>query len=428
MYNRRFRWIGILTMWLFLVSVLLICGCQKKGEKEEAKVEKSQVIEKAEKPTIQRKEETKKGQEAPKVEWDKTFGGSETDKANFVQQTTDGGYILVGCTESYGAGKEDVWLIKTDTKGNKVWDKIFGGLKYDRFFSVQQTIDNGYILAGWTESYGAGLWDVWLIKTDTQGNKVWEQTFGGPDRDWANSVQQTTDGGYILVGGTESYGARGADAWLVKTDAEGNKEWEQTFGGSHADYAYSVQQTNDNGYILAGWTYSYGAGGDAWLVKTDTEGNKEWEQTFGGSESDYAHSVQQTPDGGYILAGIRDSRGVWSSNAWLIKTDTQGNKVWEQTFGGPDRDRANCVQQTPDGGYILAGSASSYGAGYSDAWLIKTDAEGNKEWDQTFGGSREDWADSVQQTTDGGYILAGETRSYGAGSADAWLIKLSSGN
>jgi len=184
--------------------------------------------------------------------WSRTFGGSENDWGYSVQQTSDGGYILFGTTESYGAGDYDFWLIKTDAQGNKEWERTFGGSDWDWGTSVQQTRDGGYILLGGTWSYGAGDYDFWLIKTDSQGNKQWERTFGGSDWDWGISVQQASDGGYILLGYTESYGAGSADFWLIKTDSQGNKQWAKTFGGSEDDQGYSVQQASDGGYILLG--------------------------------------------------------------------------------------------------------------------------------------------------------------------------------
>ena len=361
---------------------------------------------------------------APEETWNKTFGGSNDDWARSVQQTSDDGYILAGYTSSYGAGRSDFWLVKTDSDGNKEWDKAFGGYNRDNAHSVQQTSDDGYILAGYTYSYGAGRSDFWLVKTDSNGNKEWDKAFGGTERDLAYSVQQTSDGGYILAGGTESYGAGGHDFWLVKTDSNGNKDWDKAFGGTERDLAYSVQQTSDGGYILAGGTYSYGAGGDAWLVKTDSDGNKEWDKAFGGYNRDNAHSVQQTTDGGYILAGDTSSYGAGGDDFWLVKTDSNGNKVWDMTYGGTFRDHAESVQQTTDGGYILAGWTESYGAGEGDFWLVKTDSDGNKVWDNTFGGTENDRACSVQQTSDGDYILAGLTDSYGAGESDFLLVKV----
>ncbi|HDN58708.1 MAG TPA: hypothetical protein ENF20_01990, partial [Candidatus Marinimicrobia bacterium] len=306
---------------------------------------------------------------APEEEWGKTFGGTDYDRSYSVQQTSDGGYIIAGTTESYGAGNGDFWLVKTDSNGNKQWDKTFGGTNIDGASSVQQTSDGGYILAGYTGSYGAGNFDFWLVKTDSEGNKEWDRTFGGTSRDEAYSVQQTSDGGYIITGSTE---IGGYDFWLVKTDSNGNKQWNATFGGISWDVAHSVQQTSDGGYILAGNTYSYGAGrSDFWLVKTDSDGNKQWDKTFGGTGRDEAYSVQQTSDGGYIIAGFTESYGAGFTDAWLVKTDSEGNKVWDKTFGGANNDRAHSVQQTSDGGYILAGHTMSYGAGNRDFWLVK---------------------------------------------------------
>ena len=307
------------------------------------------------------------------------------------------------------------------------WSKTFGGTGTDGLVSVQQTSDGGYILAGCTDSYGAGSRDFWLVKTDSNGNKLWDMTFGGTECDVANSVQQTSDGGYILTGKTSSYGAGNEDFWLVKTDSNGSKQWDKTFGGTNSDEAASVQQTSDGGYILAGFTTSYGGGfSDFWLVKTDSDGNKEWDKTLGGSSYECAQSVQQTSDGGYILAGCTDSYGAGSRDFWLVKTDSNGNKLWDMTFGGTECDVANSVQQTSDGGYILAGYTDPCGGGGGscDIWLVKTDSDGDKEWDKTLGGSSHESAYSVQQTSDGGYILAGYTDSYGGGSCGAWLIKV----
>ncbi|KAF5435527.1 CASH domain-containing protein, partial [Candidatus Methanophagaceae archaeon] len=257
------------------------------------------------------------------------------------------------------------------------------------------------------------------------GTEEWNRTFGGTGYDLAYSVQQTADGGFILAGSTVSYGAGSADAWLVKTDSDGTEEWNRTFGGTSYDEVRSVQQTTDGGFILAGCIGSHGVGSDeAWLVKTDSNGTEEWNRTFRGTYYDRAHSVQQTTDGGFILAGLTESYGAGSADFWLVKTDSDGNEDWDKTFGGTNWDESHSVQQTTDGGFILAGSVYSYGAGSNDAWLVKTDSNGTAEWTKTFGGTGPDSASSVWQTINGGFILAGGTTSYGAGMHDFWLIKL----
>jgi hypothetical protein len=310
--------------------------------------------------------------------WIGTFGGTERDYASSVQQTTDGGYIVAGYTYSFDAGNGDVYLIKTDQNGNGVWSRTFGGTEWDCAYSAQQTTDGGYILAGQTVSFDAGYGDVYLIKTDANGDQVWTRTFGGTDIDGAESVQQTTDGGYIVAGSTGSFGARGSNVYLIKADADGSEVWSRTFGGVGDDKAYSVQQTSDGGYIAAGSTRSFGAGElDAYLIKTDANGDEVWSRTFGGSDNDCAYSVQQTTDGGYIVAGHTYSLGAGYSDVYLTKTDGNGDGVWSKTFGGSEYDMARSVQQTNDGGYILAGQTGSFGEGGSDVYLIKTDANGN---------------------------------------------------
>jgi hypothetical protein len=355
--------------------------------------------------------------------WIKTFGGDTNDYGYSVQPTSDGGYIITGQTQSYGAGESDVYLIKTDAGGNQTWYKTFGGSDWDYGYSVQPTSDGGYIITGATLSYGAGYYDIYLIKTDASGNQTWYKTFGGSGYDAGYSVQQTLDGGYIITGLIQSY-AGYSDVYLIKTDASGNQTWTKTFGGTNSDIGSSVQPTSDGGYIITGWTRSYGAGSnDVYLIKTDAGGNQQWYKTFGGSAEDYGNSVQPTLDGGYIITGVTYSYGAGEDDVYLIKTDASGNQTWSKTFGGSGWDYGCSVQPTSDGGYIITGQTRSYGAGEDDVYLIKTDAGGNQQWYKTFGGSGRDNGRSVQLTSDGGYIITGSTESYGAGGYDVYLIK-----
>jgi hypothetical protein len=364
----------------------------------------------------------------PKEEWNNTFGGTDVDIGSSVQQTSDGGFIITGWTLSYGAGGNDVWLVKTDSNGDEEWGQTFGGTSNDYGYSVQQTSDGGFIIAGTTDSFGAGG-DVWLIKTDNTGNEVWNRTFGGIGVEIGYYVQKIADGGFIITGYTSSYGAGSNDVWLVKTDSNGDEEWNQTFGGIYYDYGFSVQQTTDGGFIITGNTDSYGAGHtDVWLVKTDSNGDEEWNQTFGGSMWDFGRSIQQIVDGGYIIVGWTWTYDAGVYDVWLIRTDPGGNLEWDKKFGGNNADDGYSVQQTSDGGFIIAGDTWSYGAGSNDVWLVKTDSNGDEEWNQTFGGTNSDYGFSVQQITDGGFIIAGITYSYGAGSSDFWLIRIETEN
>jgi len=313
-------------------------------------------------------------------------------------------------------------MTSADSVEAKSWKKTFGGPSAEFPNSAQQTNDGGYIIAGCTKSYGAGDRDAWLIKTNSEGDLVWEKTFGGSGRDEAESVQQTTDGGFIVAGYTKSYGSGGEDAWLIKTNSEGDLVWEKTFGGSGEDQAHAVQQTTDGGFIVAGDTSSYGSGGeDAWLIKTNSEGDLVWEKTFGGSGADRVLAAQQTTDGGFIIAGAGGtaSYGAGGDDAWLIKTDSEGDMVWEKNFEGS----FESVIQAVDGGYICAGYVNLHGDS-SDASLVKIDSDGNMIWAKIFSNRNNDQAMAVHQTKDDGYIITGST---GVGSiVDIWLIKTDS--
>ncbi len=219
--------------------------------------------------------------------------------------------------------------MKTDKNGYVEWNQTYGGTHFDIAWSVLQTSDGGYMIAGYTESFGAGSYDFWLVKTDKDGNMLWNQTYGGTDRDCARSLVQTDDGGYALAGQTWSYGVGNGDFWLVKTDSTGNVLWNQTYGGTDMEYMSSLFATADAGYIMAGHTSSFGAGGcDAWIVKTDSEGNLQWNQTFGGTGDDYAKSVIQVGGEDYVIVGTTESFSIGGWDVWLIKKNVESGLVW----------------------------------------------------------------------------------------------------
>jgi hypothetical protein len=361
--------------------------------------------------------------------WTRTYGGSGTDQGYSVRQTTDGGYIVAGRTSSFGAGGYDAWLIRTDASGDTLWSRTYGGSVGEDAQSVQQTEDGGYIITGYTMSFGGGRREnVYLVKTDADGDTLWTRTYGGTSgSDCGLSVQQTTDGGYIVAGYSNSFGGLGNyDFYLVKTDAAGDSLWTRTYGGDAHDFGRSVRQTTDGGYIVTGNTESFGAGGhDVYLVKTDANGGVLWTRTYGGTEDEYGRCVQQTTDGGYIVTGNTNSFGAGGADAWLIRTDANGDTLWTRAYGGSSDDYGQCVELTTDGGYIIAGWTYSFGAGNWDFYLVKTDANGDALWTRTYGGTDWDQGLCIQQTADdGGYIVAGYTMSFGAGGYDVWLLKL----
>ncbi|MBI4931673.1 MAG: T9SS type A sorting domain-containing protein [Bacteroidetes bacterium] len=356
----------------------------------------------------------------------KTYGGAKNDQGYSVQQTSDGGYIMVGRFQNSNF-TGDVYLIKTTTNGDTLWTKTFGGVGNDDGSSVLQTTDGGYIIAGTTMSFSPGNGeDIYLIKTNSIGDTLWTKILGGVADDVGSSILQTSDGGFIIAGSTMNFSAGWEDVYLIKTDGNANIVWGKSFGGINGDVASSVQQTTDGGYIIVGNTQSFGAGSyDVYLIRSDASGNSLWTKTFGGSGMDFGYSVQQTTDGGYIIAGGTYSFGAGGEDVYLIKTDGNGDTLWTKTLGGISSDVGSAVQQTSDGGFVIAGSTSSFSAGSNDVYLIKTDGNGNSLWGKSFGGTGSDWSSQIQQTSDGGYVISGSTWSFDP-FFDIYLIKCDS--
>ncbi|MCK4255377.1 T9SS type A sorting domain-containing protein [candidate division WOR-3 bacterium] len=351
--------------------------------------------------------------QGPDTAWTRTYGDTLWDEAYDVQQTLDGGYIITGFTED-STSTQDVWLIKTDSLGNTIWTKTYGGTSWDEGWSVQQTSDNGYIIAGATSSFGISGSDAYLIKTNVNGDSVWARTYNIYKYDCAYSVKEVT-GGYIITGTAYPH-AWYSDIFLIKTKLNGDLRWTKIFGGSNnVDDAGRSVIVTANGYVIAGHT-DY----DGYLIKTDSLQTL-WTSTFDNGVNDETWSVQQTTDGGYIVAGFTNP-GSGDNDVWLIKTTANGDSVWAKTYGAIRDDKGYSVQQTTDGGYIIAGFSED-SLFYKDVYLIKTDSLGDSLWAKTYGGQWDDWAYSVRQTSDGNYIIAGGTYSFGAGHKDVYLIK-----
>jgi len=369
---------------------------------------------------------------AAQTGWMKNYGGEGSETGWVVEQTTDGGYFVLGTTSSFGAGEADIWLLKTDSSGDTLWTKTYGGSLTEWASSGQLTSDGGCIIAGYTESFGAGKYDIWLLKTDSSGDTVWTQTYGDTGYEEANSVQRTTDGGYIITGYNngvfnEEYGyVRPGDIWLIKTDDGGNLLWEKTYGTPEDEYeeGMCVRQTSDGGYIVGCYGLDDPATlSKARLMKTDASGDTVW--IYRTSANRWFDCVEETLDGEYIIAGNFNI-----ADLGLAKISETGSLLWEKTYGDPApvNDWANGLAETSDGGYIVTGLYAALFPGGSpkngDLWLLKTDENGDTLWTRTYGKNPQfDFGNCVRTTSDGGYIVTGITKSYTNGDYDLWLIK-----
>jgi len=364
------------------------------------------------------------------AQWARIYGGESGDYAYSIQQTSDGEYIVAGTSNSFGDYQGDFWVLKLTSSGDIEWEKTYGGSEAqyssDIAYSIQQTSDGGYIVAGSNESFNADPYDssadFWVLKLTSSGDIEWQKTYGGDYGDTAYSIQQTSDGGYIVAGELMSTGVGSlTDLWILKLFSTGEIEWQKTYGGDY-NRASSIQQTSDGGYIVAGLHTLSGI----WILKLFSTGEIEWQKTYGGS---YANSVQQTIDGGYIVAGNTNSFGAGEGDFWVLKLFSNGDIEWQKAYGGSDADRAQSIQQTSDGGYIVAGKTLSFGAGGWDIWVLKFSPSGDIEWEKTYGGSdslaRHDIGHSIQEKEEGGYIVAGYTECFGGESSDFLILNLS---
>ena len=357
--------------------------------------------------------------------WVRTYGGSGIEQGYSVHQTSDGGFIVAGSTNSSGAGGSDAWLIRLDPSGQVIWQKAYGTVGEEFAVGAQQTSDGGFVVSGFTGPVGfAG--NAWIFKTDATGNVQWQNMYGGFGC-CLLPMQQTSDNGFIVAGFTDNSGM--GDVQVLRLNSTGAVMWARTYGNPTAfDAAFSLQTMPDGGFVVAGITNGYAVNGliagDFWVFKIDATGDIVWQHAYGGSGADYAISMAKTSDNGLIVAGWTNSFGAGGNDAWLLRLDNSGGVIWQKAYGGTGDDMASTVEQTSDGGFIVAGSTNSSGAGGQDAWLFKLNPKGNIVWQKTYGGPADDHAISAQQTTDGGFVVAATTSSFGNGNSDIWILKL----
>ena len=365
----------------------------------------------------------------PVAEWRTVLGGDDDEFAHAVALADDGGYVIAGETRSFGSGSQDGWLAKLDATGKQEWVKAYGGARSDVFYDVRKTTDGGYILAGEThsaDSASALQSDFWLVKTNGEGTVQWERSFGNTESalpsttehtsDVANAVRQTRQGGYIVAGTSAS--SSGFSVWVLRTSSTGRLLWSRNPGVASGATAFDVAETPEGGFAIAGRATSSNQGSDALLIKTDSSGNTQLTKTFGERLNDEARSLVLTGDGGFALGGFSWSLGAGLSDYWLLKTDADGTLLWQESFGGIARDAAHSLIQTSDGGFALAGWSESFSSG-ERFWLIKTDSAGKLQWSRAYpqttvssdstDGTNPAGARAVRQTEDLGFIIAGWT-------------------
>jgi hypothetical protein len=351
-----------------------------------------------------------------------TYGGSNSDYTYGIVATPDGGHLLVGAMVTVDGGYSDVWLIKVDAHGNTVWNRTYGGAYTDVGCNIIAASDGNYLIVGYTAITNATgdheCTDSLLIKVDSEGNLLWSKTYGAPmDSEYTTVIAATANGGYALAGGVYPNVTEYSQGIIIKVDAEGNQQWLKTYDEGAPECFWGITPNRDESLTLTGSIRD-----DLLLIKVNHEGSVVWSMVYGADGNDQGWWILPTSDGGYIVSGSTTSYGAGSIDAWLLKFNSDGTLQWNQTYGGYADDTAFVLTKTADGGYAVVGSTCSYGAGDSDFWLIRTDSKGAMQWNQTYGGSGYDVGQCVIVNSKGVYAVAGVTASFGAGGSDGWLI------
>ena len=407
--------------------------------------------------------------QAPSIQWQQSYGGTNNDTPLCMRQTTDGGYVIAGYTYSnnghvtgFQAGF-DFWIVKLNADGSLQWQKALGGNNFDRANCIEQTSDGGYIVAGYSNSTTGdinnnhGGYDYWVVKLSSAGVMEWQKSYGGTGDEQAFGISQTIEGGYIVTGisfsnnGDVTGNHGGGDSWNVKLNSAGTIEWQKTVGGTNKEWSYAIKQIPDGSYIVAGESNSNngdisGNHGDidASIYKLSSTGTVVWQKSFGGTLFDYTYDIQQTTDGGYIaVGGTYSTNGDITSNhgnrdIWVIKLTPLGAIDWQKTYGGSSYEHGSTIRQTADGGYLVTGTTSStdgdvvglHGPTFTDAWLIKISNFGLIQWQRPYGGTNAESGYSGVGTIDGGYVFTSTVSSADGdattnyGNSDFWVVKL----
>jgi hypothetical protein len=352
----------------------------------------------------------------------KVYPTSYDKTARDIMPTPDGGYLMVGYTNNNNMNDCDMYVMKADAQGNLLWDREFGGSRPDYAYNIIETGDGNYFVIGYSASFGSGDLDVYLVKMDPSGNKIWEKTYIGFGNEEGREIVPAGDGNFVIVGSTNS-NLSSQDVFLMKIDPTGSVMWIKYYGGSGSETGDSVKRCPDGGFIVGGETYSYGQGGDAFLIRTNSNGDTLWTKHFGGAQSEEIVSVISNNDGSYTYA-VRDSSNGRDVDVRIMKSDASGNVVWNKLYSGPDKDTPHRINPVNDGGYIVGAISRSFGWINPDMWVLRLNSGGDTLWSKHFGDTEHEHCYSAKQSADGGFLACGHSRSYGP-SQKVMFVKMS---
>ena len=357
--------------------------------------------------------------------WEKAYGGSDKDKANAVIALKDGTLLVAGSSKSYGKGRGDMLIARVQKDGKVSYRSSYGGKQEDSANALTATSDGNFIAVGYSKTYSKNQdKDVFVVKFDDKGKKLWQKHYGGDRDDEAYSVVGTNNGGAIIVGYTESYGKGYKDVYIIYIDKDGKEIWSKAIGGKDDDFAKSISLTHD-GFYVAGATRSFGAGGfDFYLLKFDKDAKLEFKKVYGEIEDDVLNAVTTTKDGGCVVAGWTKSFGSKHSDIDVIRYSKSGEQVWHKIYGFKSKEAANDVVAMPDGGFLVAGYTKSMGFGANDFYILELKSNGSSKWANVYGGSAKDSANAIARKPDGSYVVVGQTLSFGNGDYDFMMLEL----
>jgi hypothetical protein len=352
--------------------------------------------------------------DAQTITFQQIYQGNVDRSGRDVIQTSDGGYLLAAMTENSIPGDSDMYIIKTNPYGDTLWTKTYGGNKPEYPYSALELGNGDYFILGYTDSYGAGDYDLWLLRINSTGTVLWSKTYGDTGDDQGKEIIPTSDGNYLLAGRSNGPGTADYDGLLIKIDPAGNELWKKFLGGTGYETIRSVAECSDGGFAFTGQTTTWGSGnGDIWLAKTNSTGDLTWSKTFGGTNIDDGNGLVVNSDGSIVLTAETNSFGSGLMDVQVLKTDDQGNQVWNKFYGGTNKDVSKTIVKTTDGGYFVGCISRSFGWINPEMWLLKLDASGDLMWSRNYGSWDHEHCHSAKQTSDGGYIALGHTKSYG---------------